>query len=122
MIVYDPNDELSPEQEVVYQTPDHYKLIMVPRYRPFTELCKTLSKADNLKIIEIGGHQKITVDLLLNNNEKVSSSYEGVRPIYSLERLQDPKKRYYTTCEVDVSKLQEFQRALPEGRMDYIHE
>jgi hypothetical protein len=122
MIVYDPNDELSPEQEVVYQTPDHYKLIMVPRYRPFTDLCKTLSTAETLKIIEIGGHQKITVDLLLNNNEKVSSSYEGVRPIYSLERLQDPKKRYYTTCEVDVSKLQEFQRALPEGRMDYIHE
>ncbi|MBM3193818.1 MAG: FAD-binding protein [Chlamydiae bacterium] len=125
MIVHDPENELAgidDSIEVIYTTPDHHKLITVPRYRPFTKICGRLAKAHHLKMVDIGGHEKITVDLLLPRSKELSSSLKGIRPIYSLKRLQDPKQRHYTTCEVDVSKLKFLLNNIPEDLVDYIHE
>lgn len=125
MIVHDPANELAAIEgsiEVVYTTPDQYKLINLPRYRPFTEICKALATTHHLKMIEIGGHETITVDTLLPRDRELSSSIPGIRPIYSLKKLQDPGQRHYTTCEVDVSRLQFLLRGLPDGALEYIHE
>lgn len=103
------------------------KLVSIPFYKPFGQICGYLSEASSkegskIKLVKVGGQEEITVDLLLEEGEK-APVVAGSRLIYEMERLQDPSKRHYATYEVGVKALQEFgMNALIKGKIAYIHE
>lgn len=107
--------------EVLHRTPDDYKLVLVPRYRPFTELCKELAFNGDVRLIEIGSQRTVTVDVLhkLEDNADISSRSEM---IYETPRLQDPQQRTYRTYKVPVEDLAVFQRLAGIEKIEYVHE
>lgn len=108
--------------EVVYQTPDHYKLVLVPRYRVFTELCKELASSNNrTKLLEIGSQEKITVDVLYGKEDSTLVP-EGAKLLYEMNRLQDDSQRRYATYEVNVGDLAAFIQKVGADKIEYVHE
>ncbi|MGL4348446.1 MAG: methyltransferase domain-containing protein [Chlamydiales bacterium] len=103
--------------EEIYSTPDGYKFVSFPRYRPFTKICDYISNTPTLEILKIGGQKAISVDLIVQENIKDSSA----RFIYEMERLQDPDKRHYRTYEVAIPILKQFLRN-NRDHIEYIHE
>ncbi len=93
----------------------------MPRYRPFTELCKELAQDDEVRLLEIGTRSKVSVDVLHGEGEKTLLP-NGARLIYELDRLQDAQKRRYATYEVDVLSLADFEKAVGLSRIEYVHE
>lgn len=108
--------------KVVYETQDHYKLLLVPRYRLFTELCKELALNENVKLLEIGSQSKITVDVLFKKDEATPMPVKEAKVLYEMEKLQDAEGRRYVTYEVQVSALAKFESAIGPSRIEYVHE
>jgi len=107
--------------QIVYQTPDKHKIVLVPRYRPFTQLCKELASNDEVKLIEVGSQPKITVDVVFKKGEATSKIGES-RLIYEMDKLQDSEERRYATYEVPVASLAAFEKVVGPERIEYIHE
>jgi hypothetical protein len=68
-----PNDKI----DVIHQTPDGYKLVSLPRYRPFTKICGLLSETKQLQILEIGSQKEISVDVLSRKRQTLTPSQRG---------------------------------------------
>lgn len=116
-VLHDSNNKIV----VIHETADGYKLVSLPRYRPFTKICGYLSQTQNLEILEIGSQKEISVDVLLG--QKVPTpQVDGAKAIYEMEKLQDEEKRRYVTYQVNVSALKLFERAVDVKNIDYIHE
>ncbi len=117
MIIFDPDNVITDSitEKVIYTTPDGYKLLSCQRYRPFTAFCKHLATLPRVSIFEIGGRDKVSVDLLLPQDSRTP---EGFTPEYTLPKLQDPEQRRYETHLIDVMRL----RNLPQDLIDYVHE
>jgi len=107
--------------EVIHKTSDGHKLVSFPRYRAFTKICSYLNKTSKLKLLEIGGQSKISVDVILKPDTK-TPNIENARSVYEIEKLQDPQKRRYVTYNVAIQSLKEFQRAIGIQNVEYIHE
>ncbi len=106
--------------QVIHQTPDGHKLVSMPRYKPFTQICGYLSEAATLQVLEIGGQKEISIDVLLNKEEQ--PNVEGARLIYEMEKLQDPAEKHYLTYQVHLSALKQFQQTIQLANIEYIHE
>ncbi len=107
--------------EIIYSTPDGYKLVSVPRYRPFTSICSYLAETTTLDLLEVGSQQEISIDVLLKKSEP-TPEIPGARIVYEMDRLQDPEEKRYVTYHVAVRALQSFERAIGSNRIEYIHE
>lgn len=107
--------------EVIHSTPDGYKLVSVPRYRPFTKICGYLSETSSLQLLEIGGQKEISVDLLMDKLQTIPA-IDGAQFVYALDKLQDEQQRKYLTYQVQVAALKHFQRAVSLEKIEYIHE
>lgn len=107
--------------EVLHHTPDGYKLVSMPRYRPFTKICGYLSETSSLKLLEIGGQKEISVDIVLNKNQ-ANPQIEGSQFIYALDKLQDSQQKQYLTYQVHVAALKHFQKIVTLENIEYIHE
>lgn len=107
--------------EVIHETSDGYKLVSMPRYRPFTQICGYLSETQNLEILEIGGQQEVSVDVLLDK-QQLSLEVEGTRTIYEIQKLQDEQQRRYVVYQVNVAALKQFQQRMKRENIEYIHE
>ncbi|HEV8051436.1 MAG TPA: hypothetical protein VGP47_03000, partial [Parachlamydiaceae bacterium] len=114
---YDQNNKIA----VIHETSDGYKLVSMPRYRPFTKICGYLSNTQHLEILEIGSRKKISVDVLLKQ-ETSTPQVDGARIVYEMEKLQDDEKRRYVTYMVNVGALKQFERVVGITNIDYIHE
>ena len=121
ILVHDPEDQFQNGQ-VVYQTADGHKLLLVPRYRPFTELCKELGVNENVQLLEIGGQPKVTVDVQYQPHENTVKSAPGARLLYEMDKLQDGAQRRYATYEVNVQDLARFERSVGIEKVEYVHE
>lgn len=134
ILVKDPNNELDGvierwemtkgphdknlKMEVLFSTTDGHKLVSVPRYRPFTEICKEVAKTSQLSIVEIGGQSQVSVDVIMQK-ETGAPRIEGARFIYEMDRLQDPERKKYVTYQVNLVALKNFLR---QTNVEYIHE
>jgi SAM-dependent methyltransferase len=118
ILIHDPANQF---KEAVYETNDHYKLVLVPRYRVFTELCKELAGNRSVQLVEIGGQEKITVDVLYGKDDQTVAP-EGATLLYSMDKLQDDEQRRYATYEVPVHALATFIQAVGASRIEYVHE
>lgn len=107
--------------EVIYETPDGYKLVSLPRYRPFTKICGFLSETSKLEVLEIGSQKEISIDLLLDKEDELPI-VPGTRIVYEMERLQDEEERRYVTYQVNLSALKQFQISSGLEKIEYIHE
>lgn len=138
MLIKDPHDELkividqweaekdldhdhNSKIEVILETPDGYKLISMPRYKPFTKICGYLSETTDLEILEIGSQQEISIDVLVEKDKKLPE-VEGARIVYAMDKLQDEEERSYVTYQVNLSALKQFQQAIEVENIEYIHE
>lgn len=112
-LIYEKNIKI----EEIYSTPDGYKFVSFPRYKPFTKICEYISNTSTLEILEIGGQKSISVDLLVQEKIKDPSP----RFIYEMEKLHDSDNRHYLTYQVAISSLKKF---LKDNRnhIEYIHE
>ncbi len=107
--------------EEIYTTPDGYKLVSLPRYRPFTKICGYMTQTSKLELLEIGSQKGIAVDVLLNEGVK-TPEINGARVVYEMDRLQDPEHRRYATYQVGVKALQGFLKQIGNQHIEYIHE
>ncbi|OGN61735.1 MAG: hypothetical protein A3F09_01950 [Chlamydiae bacterium RIFCSPHIGHO2_12_FULL_49_11] len=105
--------------EVVHSTPDHFKLVSIPRYRPFTTICGYLSETFNLEVLEIGSQTEISADVILHPAE-ATASFPDARLVYELPKLQDEQNRRFATYHFKVPAL----KALFQSHavIEYIHE
>lgn len=132
ILIHDPQNQFQTGQrrigdtdhaiEVLHQISDGHKIVLVPRYRPFTTLCKELANHEHVRMIEIGSQEKVTVDVVYGENEESLPSSESVELLYEVERLQDSQKRRYATYQVHVAALAQFQRSIGTHRIEYVHE
>jgi len=107
--------------EVIHRTADGYKLVSLPRYRPFTKICGYLTKTKRLQILEAGSQKKVSVDVLLKKGE-LPTKYKNANVVYEMDKLQDAEERRYVTYLVNVSALKEFQKLVGKKNIEYIHE
>jgi SAM-dependent methyltransferase len=108
------------EIKVLYSA-EGKKLVSLPFYKPFTEIIKLFSKTEKLQLLKVGGEETITLDLLLNNKQKVPK-IEGSNLLYQIKKLQDQEKKRYATYEVDVKRLLDFCKVHGVKRhLEYIH-
>jgi hypothetical protein len=117
----DPIHEKNHKIEVIHATQDGYKLVSLPRYRPFTQICGYLSETPGLHLLEIGGQNGVSIDVLLRaeaNTPKVPDA----RLVYEMDKLQDAEKKRYATYHVAVSALQNFVKTIGKKQIEYIHE
>lgn len=133
ILIHDPNNQFMTGQkqikganhliQVVYETDDHYKLVLVPRYRVFTDLCIELANNQDsgVQLIEIGSQTKITVDVMYGKEDQTIVP-EGATLLYEMDKLQDEAQRRYATYEIDVNKLDRFIQTVSADKMEYIHE
>ncbi len=106
--------------EVVYETLDHHKLVLMPSYRPFTDFCKDMP--EGVELIEVGGQSTVTLDVVYQEAESTVIEGEGLRLIYELPRLQDHLHRRYATYEIPVEKLRSFIKQIGREKIEYVHE
>ena len=122
ILIYDPLNTFQSGQKkirtsnymasVVYQTDDGYKFVSVPRYKPFTQLCKELATNNDVKLLQIGSQSKITVDVLHNREDNHFDLIKGAKFLYKMDKLQDDRDRFYATYEVDVSDFAGFEKTI----------
>ena len=137
VLIHDPNGELEQvidtweaakdqehqqhiKIEEVYTTPDHYKLVSMPRYVPFTKICQYISKTQGLKLLKVAGNTSISIDVLLDKDSPLSTQHQGTK-VYEMPRLQDLQDRQYETHYVPLTDLKQFLQAF-EGHIEHIHE
>lgn len=108
--------------KVIYETRDDYKLISVPRYKPYQEICKRLNEA-GVSIYSSGGQKELAIDVLLKVDVK-APTIEGAKLCYEMAKLQDAQARRYATYKVALTSLGTFKAALTaaQGELEYIHE
>jgi hypothetical protein len=131
ILLYDPENTFQTGERLIagktypikvgYQTADGHKIAFVPRYKPFTELCKELASNNKVKLLEIGTQPQISVDVLYNKDEE-TKQVQNSELIFEMEKLQDAEKRRYATYQVSVAALAEFERAIGPDRIEYVHE
>jgi hypothetical protein len=138
MLIKDPDDELQTvihqwetkkdplhdqnrKIEMIHATPDGYKLISLPRYKPFTKICGFLSQTTKLEVLEIGSQKEISIDVLVEKDKKLHK-VEGARIVYEMDKLQDEEHRRYVTYQVNLYALKQFQQAIKLENIEYIHE
>lgn len=107
--------------ETVYSTPDGYKLVSLPRYRPFTKICSYFTETSKLELLEVGSQKGISVDVLLEK-DAITPAIEHAKVIYEMPRLQDPLNKRYATYHLDVEILKTFQQKIGLQNIEYIHE
>lgn len=109
---------------VIHQTADGHKLVLMPRYRPFTEWCKQIAAANApIELYGIGDQHEITLDIVLDRGEATPLAPPHGRLLYEMERLQDAQDRRYATYEVPVEGLTAFVQAVGgPGKVEYVHE
>lgn len=117
----DPVKEQNRKIVVTQSAPDGHKVVSLPRYRPFTKICGYLEKTNNLKVIEIGGQEEISIDLLLDRDQS-NPQMDGARVVYEMNKLQDKEHRRYVTYQVNVCALKQFHQLLGGAKVVYIHE
>jgi hypothetical protein len=133
IIIHDPQDQFKGDFtwvgeeligiDVIYETLDKHKLVSVPRYRPFTELCKQLPQMPGVKLVTIAGQPKVTIDVLIDEDEVPGAVVgEGTKRLFTMHKLQELGKRCYATYELKVEKLAEFVRVVRGDRIEYVHE
>ncbi len=132
ILIHDPNNQFitgkkqindaNHHMQVVYETDDHYKLVLVPRYRIFTDLCKELAsnQASAVQLVEIGSQTKITVDVMYSKDDPMIVP-EGATLLYEMDKLQDEEQRRYATYEVNVNDLTRFIQTVSVNKIEYIH-
>lgn len=103
--------------EVLETTSEGYKLVSLPRYRPFTKIMSYLRDEPAINLLSIGNREKITVDLL---TESKYINTNGTL-IYETDKIDDTQKRRYQTYEVKVTHLTQFLKEA-QNTVDYIHE
>ena len=106
--------------EVVYETLDNHKLVLMPSYRPFTDFCKDMP--EGVELIEVGGQSTVTLDVEYQEAESTVIEGEGLRLIYELPRLQDDLHRRYATYQIPVEKLHSFIKQIGREKIEYVHE
>lgn len=106
------------EVKAIYQA-DGRKLLSVPFYKPFTKFAETVAKYSDIKLLKVGGQDKVTLDICLTQLED-NPTLQGAELVYQMDRLQDPMKRRYATYEVAIVKLQEFCKKTKD-HIEYIH-
>ena len=106
--------------EVVYETLDNHKLVLMPSYRPFTAFCKDMP--EGVELIEVGGQSTVTLDVVYQEAERNIVEDEGLRLIYELPRLQDDLHRRYATYQIPVQKLSSLIQKIGKEKIEYIHE
>lgn len=107
--------------QVVYQITDGHKVVLVPRYRPFTQLCKELVENEKVQLLEIGTQPKVSVDVLYKKND-VTKLVPESELIFEMDKLQDIQERRYATYQVAVETLAKFERSIGIDRIEYVHE
>ena len=109
--------------EVVFSLETKRKYLLLPRYRPFTEIIQLMAEKPSISIVKVGGQRSITVDVLSNNILQPEAKTSKSRLIYTLPKLQDEQKRHYATYEVAIGDLQDFLKTLADDKkIEYIHE
>lgn len=120
ILVKDPQNHIR-EGQLISQTPDGHKLLLVPRYRPFTELCRRLSDDPSVELFEVGNQKTISVDVRLGQLEQTVQPV-GSRLVYKMGKLQDAGGDRYATYQVAVEALQTFTKFFDPYRIEYVHE
>jgi SAM-dependent methyltransferase len=120
VLLYDPENQIK-DGKAIFQTPDGYKAISMPRYRPLTKFLKELSLKDNVRLLELGNEPQVTVDVLYKKGETTLQPQEA-NLLYEMDKLQDLEEKRHATYQVAVEKLQDFANAVGAERIDYIHE
>src|SRR3990167_816967 len=105
----------------IYETPNGHKLILVPRYRLFTQICKQLASAADIQLLEIGCQSKITVDVKYKEYEDTLLPNDA-KLLYEIGQVQDPDRGRLATYEVAIERLQAFERIVGTNRIEYVHE
>jgi hypothetical protein len=135
----DPNDEIEEIQrewaekrashdankniEVIFSLETKRKYLLLPRYRPFTEIMQFIAKKPSVSLVKVGGQRSITLDVLTKDPVELEADAPNARLVYTLPKLQDEQKRQYITYEMGVQNLQKFIKTLPEDKkIEYIHE
>ena len=132
ILIHDPSNTFQSGQKqigtrdhkvsVVYETDDGHKLVSVPRYKPFTQLCKELATNNDVQLLQIGSQSKITVDVLHNREDNYLNSIKGAKFLYKMDKLQDDQDRFYATYEVDVSDFAGFEKTIGIEKIEHVHE
>lgn len=135
----DPNDEIEEIQrewaekrgsqdankniEVIFSLQTKRKYLLLPRYRPFTEIMQFIAKKPSVSLVKVGGQRSITLDVLTKDPVELEADAPNARLVYTLPKLQDEQKRQYITYEMGVQNLQKFIKTLPDDKkIEYIHE
>lgn len=131
ILLHDPENSFQTGEKIIagktynikvgYQTSDGHKIVFVPRYKPFTELCKELAENNKVKLLEIGSQSKVSLDVLYNKDEE-TKSVPDAELIYEMEKLQDVEERRYATYQIHVAALAEFEKMIGPERIEYVHE
>ena len=127
LLVSDPEDRIQgiKDRIVVKRTftNSSYKLLEIPRYRPFCDIIQKLSGV--VKLVKIAGQEliQVKVSLIKEQKEAILKNLAGCRTLYSYPNYQD-SKREYVELEVDVDSLKPVMSALKErgAAIAYVHD
>ncbi len=110
------------EIKVVYAA-DGRKLLSVPFYKPFTKFVELAGTHPSMKLVKVGGQDKITLDVCLEEGQEIPKLLGSDEAIYEMNRLQDnERKRRYKTCEIAIDRLLSFSRQPGvKNQVEYIH-
>ena len=117
-----PNDK-DKEIGVIFSVETGRKYLLIPRYRPCTEILKLISKRPSISLINIGGNESISVDVLFKDTALDPSNLPSSRLVYQMPKLQDKEGGLYATYQVATKDMEEFIRSIRDkGSIEYIHE
>jgi SAM-dependent methyltransferase len=122
VIVYDPADAIKESNgvtEVLRTQACGYKLLSVDRYRPFTEVMKTLQGLESVQVLEIGGQQQVSVDVKVNARHEAPNVG---RLVYEMADLSSSQGSVFRTYMVATSELLKFQKQFEPDEIYYVHE
>lgn len=126
LIVKDPNNELLETNgvKVLKSMPNNqFKLVKIPRYRPFTEFWKKAATTTKIKAVEIAGQKKIQVKVRIDSSKTVPENIKGCKALHEWPILSDPEHKY-AALNVDVKHLSSVLKTLNEQQIEisYIHD
>lgn len=102
-----------------------YKLLEIPRYRPFGDIVEKLSASDEISMVKIAGQELIQVKVALESHlkDQILKDLKGCRVLYDYPNGLDPKRKY-VELEVDVEVLSKVIPALKARGADiaYVHD
>ena len=107
-----------PQITEIFRLNDGHVWLSVPRYRPFTKICKAMADKE-IEILEIGGRKEISMDVV--SKTWFSEPKDKVREIYRQPGLHDRSIRYIT-YQVQLTALSKLLRQMDDKNIEYIHE